>query len=215
VIFPRPERTGAQPADADAGEVRLARSGDYAAFERLVHKHERRLYSLAIRIVRRPEDAEEIVQETFLSAVEHLPGFEGRSTFQTWLLRIASNHALKLLRKRRGLPTQALDGSEEQDSPLPHPQFIAEWWDDPREIAQRREARREIDAALDRLDAKYRLVFLLRDVEGLSTEETAEALGITVANAKVRLLRARLALREDLTRTFGDEATRVTPHVHD
>ena len=214
-MSPDPESLAARHPDADSADVRLARSGDYAAFERLVHKYERRLYTLALRIVRRPEDAEEVVQETFLSAVEHLPGFEGRSTFQTWLLRIATNHALKVLRKRRGLPIQGIDTLEEQDGPLPHPQFIAQWRDDPGQIAERHEARREIDLALDRLHEKYRLVFLLRDVEGLSTEETAEALGITVANAKVRLLRARLALREHLTRTFGDEDTRVTPHSRD
>ena len=109
---------------------------------------------------------------------------------------------------------QTLDALDDQDGPLPHPQFIAEWRDDPLRIAERHESRLEIDAALDRLDEKYRLVFLLRDVEGLSTEETAEAVGITVANVKVRLLRARLALREQLTRTFGDEATRLTPHTH-
>jgi RNA polymerase sigma-70 factor (ECF subfamily) len=203
-------------ADEDAPLVRLAREGDFAAFESLVAKYERRLFALASRIVGRRHDAEEVVQQTFLSVIEHLEGFREEAAFSTWLMRIATNHALALLRKRSRTVTVPMgeNRSEEGYDDLPHPDFIAQWRETPDQIASRRETRQLLMEALDTLNEKYRLVFLLRDVEGLSTEETAEALGITVSNVKVRLLRARLMLRERLTRVFGDESTRVTPH-HD
>jgi len=167
---------------------------------------------LARRIVGSVEDAEDVVQETFSTVVEHLGGFREEASFYTWISRIATNHALKLLRKRKGLPTVPLD--EDRDASrdaLPHPEFIAPWSQDPTEAAQDPAHRRLIDQALAELDEKYRVVFVLRDVEGLSTEATAQALGITVANVKVRLLRARLQLRERLTRELGDETRRVIP----
>jgi len=205
------------PCDDDHELVERARSRDFAAFDGLVSKYERRIYGLAMRIVRQRHDAEEVVQQTFLSVIEHLDGFEGKSKFATWLMRIATNHALALLRKRgrqRTVPL-AQDGDEDRYDRLPHPDFIAQWKETPEQIASRRETRQLLSQALDELDEKYRLVFLLRDVEGLSTEEAAEAMGISVANAKVRLLRARLMLRERLTRVFGDQATRVVPdHDH-
>ncbi len=207
-----------EPIEAERELVRRARRGEFEAFEALVARYERRLYSLALRMVRHRQDAEEVVQQTFLSVIEHLPQFREESSFYTWLMRIATNHALALLRRRASRPTVALreDGSSEEDNgPLPHPEFIAQWRETPDDIAQRREIRQLLAEALDELDEKYRWVFLLRDVEGLSTAETAEALGITEANVKVRLLRARLMLREKLTRLFGDQATRVPPHRHD
>lgn len=209
----RADRCGA--GDPDAALVASARGGDYAAFDRLVSKYERSIHTLARRIVGNIHDAEEVVQETFLSVVRHIKRFREDSTFRTWLVRIATNHALKVLRRRRTHPAASLDAGGNDDAPLPHPQFIAEWRDDPQRIARRRETRRLLEEALARVDDKYRLVFLLRDVEGLSTEETAKALGISVANTKVRLMRARLMLREMLTRHFGDERKRLAPHNHD
>lgn len=202
--------------EEDLPLVRLARQGDFAAFESLVSKYERRLYGLALRIVRHRQDAEEVVQQTFVSVIEHLEGFREESTFQTWLMRIATNHALALLRKRATRTTVEFheDRPNESYAGLPHPEYIAKWRDSPVELAQRRETGELIRKALDELDEKYRLVFLLRDVEGLSTSETAEALNITQSNVKVRLLRARLMLRERLTRVLGDESTQVTPHEH-
>jgi RNA polymerase sigma-70 factor (ECF subfamily) len=202
--------------DEDRPLVQLARQGDFAAFESLVSKYERRLYGLALRIVRHRQDAEEVVQQTFVSVIEHLQGFREESTFQTWLMRIATNHALALLRKRSVRASLEFheDRFEDNYAGLPHPQYIAKWRETPDELAQRRETGELLRQALDELDEKYRLVFLLRDVEGYSTSETAEALNITESNVKVRLLRARLMLRERLTRVLGDEATQVTPH-HD
>jgi len=203
--------------DDDLPLVRRAMGGDYAAFESLVTKYERRVYGLARRIVGQSQDAEEVVQQTFLSVIEHLDGFREEARFSTWLTRIATNHALVLLRKRARNRTVPLADDRSSDSyeSLPHPEFIAQWRETPEQIASQRETRQLVDDALQDLDEKYRVVFVLRDVEGLSTAETAEALDITVSNVKVRLLRARLMLREALTRTFGDEATRVFPdHAH-
>jgi len=203
-------------ANDDLELVHRAQGGDFAAFEGLVGRYEKRLYQLAYRVLRRQHDAEEVVQQTFLSLIENITTFREKALFSTWLQKIALNHALAILRKRSRQRTVAWETPREEESyqDVPHPQYIAQWRDMPDEIASRRETRRLLDEALEELDEKYRLVFVLRDLEGLSTQEAAEALGISVANAKVRLLRARLMLREKLTRAFGDEATRVAPHEH-
>ena len=203
--------------DEDRPLVQRAKSGDFEAFELLVSKYERRLFSVALRIVGRQHDAEEVVQQTFVSVIEHLADFREQSKFYTWLMRIGTNHALALVRKRAVRATVPLadDRSGDSYAEVPHPEYIAQWTETPEEIASRGETRRLLSEAMDELDEKYRLVFVLRDVQGLSTAETAEALGISVSNVKVRLLRARLMLRERLTRVFGDEATRLVPgHDH-
>lgn len=194
-----------------------ARTGDFAAFEKLVLELEPRVYRLAWRMLRQSHDAEDVTQQTFLSVIEHLEQFRGESTFANWVLRIAANHALKLMRKRRGMPTLSWEGrgsgEEENGSPLPHPDFIAPWRETPADLAERSEIRDLIDQSLLELDEKYRLVFLLRDIEGLSVRETAEVLGLSESNVKVRLLRARLQLRERLTQVLGDETRRMV-HEH-
>jgi RNA polymerase sigma-70 factor (ECF subfamily) len=153
-----------------------------------------------------------------LGLVEHLGDFRGESSVATWILRIASNHALKTLRSRKSKPTTSLTAvaeGEESFGSLPHPEFIAEWKNDPRVLAENREVRELAEKTLQELDEKYRTVFVLRDVQGLSVKETAEALGLTESNVKVRLMRARLALRERLTQSLGDETKRQYPdHRH-
>ncbi|MFO0849588.1 MAG: sigma-70 family RNA polymerase sigma factor [Gemmataceae bacterium] len=207
--------TAPPPTDPDLDLLRQARNGDFAAFERLVGRLQGRVYGLAYRLLGEPHDAEDVAQQTFLSVVEHLRDFRGESAVAGWVLRIAANHALKLLRKRRGLPTVPVDDSDDGYAGVPHPEVIAPWRDDPAELAERREVRELIDRALAELDDKYRAVFVLRDVEGFSVRETADLLGLSEANVKVRLLRARLALRERLTRSLGDPAGRVVPdHAH-
>lgn len=203
--------------DDDLPLVHRAQRGEIDAFEELVARHESRIHALAFRVVRRAHDAEEVVQQTFLSVIEHIKGFREEARFSTWLTRIATNHALALLRKRSVRQTVPLgeDRSRESYSDVPRPEFIAEWSETPDEIASRRETRQLLDEALADLDEKYRLVFVLRDVQGLSTAETADALGLTPSNVKVRLLRARLMLRERLTRVFGDESTQVKRHEHE
>lgn len=196
--------------------VEQAKAGDFAAMETLLRKYERQVYGVGRRIVQRHEDAEEITQQTFLSVIEHLGEFREEAEFRTWLLRIATNHALSLLRKRAVRTTVSLDhdGVPDTYAGVPHPQFIAVWRDTPEELAARRETQQHVEEALAALDEKYRAVFVLRDIEGCSTRETAEILGLSVEAVKVRLLRARLMLRERLTRLFGDETTQVAPHDH-
>jgi RNA polymerase sigma-70 factor (ECF subfamily) len=197
--------------------IAQAKAGDFAAMEALLRKYERQVYGVGRRIVQQHEDAEEVTQQTFLSVLEHLGDFREEAQFRTWLLRIATNHALALLRKRKVRTAVSLDQAGESDTyeGVPHPEYIAVWRETPDEIAARREMRQQIDEALATLDEKYRTVFVLRDLEDCSTRETAEILGLSVEAVKVRLLRARLMLRERLTRLFGDETTRVAPHDHD
>jgi RNA polymerase sigma-70 factor (ECF subfamily) len=203
---------------ADTELVALAQIGDLDAFEALANRYERRVYSLALRMLRQEQDAEDVTQQAFLSAMENLGRFRGDASFSTWLLRIATHAALKVIRKRKGLDTVSLEqATEEEDSygTIPHPEYIADWRQSPEELVRKNEVQRLLDDALAKLDEKHRLVFLLRDVEGLSVKETAEALGLSEANTKVRLLRARLQLREELTRTLGDPERRlVRPHQH-
>ncbi|MBX3400093.1 MAG: sigma-70 family RNA polymerase sigma factor [Gemmataceae bacterium] len=204
-----------EPVEDDLGLLRNAQTGDFSAFEQLVGRLQGRVYAVAYRITGQAQDAEDVVQQTFLSLIEHIDSFRGESAVATWVLRIATNFALKVLRKRRGLPTVSLDDGDESFASVPHPEYIAAWREPPDVLAERAEMRELLDRAITELDDKHRVVFVLRDIEGLSTEETAEALGLSVSNVKVRLLRARMQLRERLTRELGDAATRVVPdHQH-
>ncbi len=207
------------PEISDRELVARAQAGEMDAFEALTSRYEQRVYSLALRILRHEQDAEDVTQQTFLSALEGLSSFRGEASFATWLLRIATYAALKIIRKRKGLDTVSLEAATEETDrydTIPRPEYIADWRQSPAELVHKNEIQRLLDAALAGLDEKHRLVFLLRDVEGLSVKETAEALGISEANTKVRLLRARLQLREELTRTLGDPARQVgrSPHNH-
>lgn len=214
-----PVQTGQEmrePCDADL--VRRAKAGELEAFQTLATRHERRIYTVARRITGNEPDAEDVTQQTFLSAIENLDHFRGEASFATWLQRIATHAALKVLRKRRGLPTVSLEAATESSEgydTVPHPEYIADWRESPERLVGRNETSRLIDEALAELDEKHRVIFLLRDVEGLSVKETADALGISEVNVKVRLLRARLQLRERLTRAFGDPARKFEPHRHD
>jgi RNA polymerase sigma-70 factor, ECF subfamily len=202
----------------DAELVGRAQAGELDAFESLTHRYEQRVYSLALRMLRHEQDAEDVTQQAFLSALEGLDRFRGEASFATWLLRIASHAALKVIRKRKGLDTVSLEEAtepREDHESIPHPEYIADWQQSPEQLVHRRETQRLLDEALSKLDEKHRLVFLLRDVQGLSVKETAEALGLSEANTKVRLLRARLQLREELTRTLGDPRRRVRRAEHE
>ena len=206
-----------EPALTDSDLVARAQSGDLGAFEELASRHERQVYTLAFRILGQQQDAEDVAQETFLSALEHLATFRQEASFSTWLSRIATHAALKVIRKRRPGINISLEEATEpgpDGERIPHPEFIADWKESPPEMVHRAEIRQFLEEALAQLDEKHRLVFLLRDVQGLSITETAEALGLSEANVKVRLLRARLQLRELLTRRLGDPATALAPHVH-
>ena len=204
-----------EPTDIDL--LHRAKSGDFAAFQRLIVNLQPRVYGLAFRILRQAQDAEDATQQTFLALIENVADFREESSIATWVLKIASNHALKILRKKRGLKVVSMSDmvSEENYGDVPHPEFIAPWSKTAAEIAQIAEVQDEIEKALSELDDKYRLVFILRDVEGLSVRETAEAMELTESTVKVRLLRARLALRERLTQKFGDSMQAMIPdHKH-
>jgi RNA polymerase sigma-70 factor (ECF subfamily) len=180
--------------------VTAAKSGDTVAFEELVNRYERKIFRLTMNITRNHEDAEDAMQDAFLKAYSHLNTFQEGSRFYTWLVRIAANEALMRLRKRR--PNQfSLDEPIEGEEDV-IPREIEDWGPSPEQNYAQSEMRTILNGVIDQLDPGFRVVFVLRDVEGLSTEDTAEVLGISVAAVKSRLLRARLKLRNKLDRYF-------------
>ena len=181
--------------------VAQAKAGDQNAFAELVNRYERKIYRLAKNITRNDEDAEDVLQDAFLKAYTHLDNFKGDSKFYTWIVRIAVNEALMRLRKRKTDRTVPLDEPVELGEETVQRE-IAVWEDNPEQQYSQEEWRRILDEAVESLKPDFRTVFVLRDIEELSTEETAETLGISVPAVKSRLLRARLALRETLTRQF-------------
>src|SRR5580704_10021154 len=188
--------------------VAQAREGDAVAFGELVHRYEGRIFRLAQHITQNREDAEDVLQETFLKAYEHLDQFQGNSKFYTWVVRIAVNQSLMKLRRRKADRSVSLDETIDtgEDTVV---REIAAWDEDPEQQFSRDELGGILDTAVQSLEPPYRSVFVLRDIDELSTEETAEALGLSVPAVKSRLLRARLQLREKLTRYFkrkGDDA---------
>jgi RNA polymerase sigma-70 factor (ECF subfamily) len=185
--------------------VAAAKRGDASAFEELVNRYENKIFRLTKNITGNQEDAEDAMQDAFLKAYSHLDGFQGDSRFYTWLVRIAANEALMRLRKRR--PGQvSLDEPIEGDADL-IPREVEDWRASPeREYAQA-EMQRILAEVIEKLEPDYRIVLVLRDLEELSTQETAETLGISVTAVKSRLLRARLKLREKLNRYFRKGAS--------
>jgi len=205
---PAPEepRLDGQPGDREL--VERAQQGDGAAFAMLVERHQRQLYRLALRMTGSEADAQEVLQEAFLNAYQKLPLFRGEAQFSSWLYRIAANSALMRLRRKRRAP----DTLAEQPLELAGPRFSAEGYLEPAsssDWSQRADEKMmsgELGAAINRavadLPDDYRTVFLLKDVDGLSNEEIANALDLTVPAVKSRLHRARLALREKLGEFF-------------
>jgi RNA polymerase sigma-70 factor, ECF subfamily len=182
-------------------ELDTLRAGNPQAVAALFEAYADRIYRLALSLLRDPAAAEDIVQETFLQAITHLDRFEGRSSLGTWLYRIAHNASVDRLRRRPEVP---LPAEADDDAPVPMPQSLIDWAWTPEEILGDTEALGQVGAAVDRLPESLRVVFLLRDVERLSTEETAEALEISPGAVKVRLHRARLTLREALSGYFSE-----------
>jgi len=183
--------------------VTAAKSGDAAAFEELVNRYERKLFRLTMNITRNREDAEDSIQDAFMKAYSHLADFQEGTRVYTWLVRIAANEALMRLRKRG--PNQfSLDEPIESEDDDFIPQQIEDWGPSPEQRYAQSEMRDILRGVIDELQPDFRIVFVLRDVEGLSTEETADAVGISTAAVKSRLLRARLKLRQRLDRYFKD-----------
>lgn len=178
--------------------VASAKSGDAAAFEELVNRYERKIFRLTMNITRNREDAEDAMQDAFMKAYSHLSTFQEDSRFYTWLVRIAANEALMRLRKRR--PNQvSLDEPVKGGDDL-MPREIRDWGPSPEQRFAQSEMHEILDQLIDQLDPDFRTVFVLRDIEELSTEETAATIGISVPAVKSRLLRARLKLRQNLDR---------------
>jgi len=192
--------SAAAKADDEAVFVRAAKRGDLNAFETLVNRYESKIFRLAQNITQNREDAEDVMQEAFLKAFEHLGEFQGNSRFYTWLVRIAVNQALMKLRKRR--PNQiSLDEPVETEDDL-MPREVEDWGPSPEERFAQTELNGILSNVIAELDPPFRIVFQLRDIEDLSTEETAEVLGLSAPAVKSRLLRARLKLRHKLNRYF-------------
>ena len=188
--------------------VTQARERDATAFNELVRRYEGKIFRLAQHVTQNREDAEDVLQETFLKAYEHLDQFKGDSKFYTWIVRIAVNQALMKLRRRKTDRSVSLDETVDTGEDTVTRE-VAAWDEDPEQRFSREELGGILDTAIDGLEPLYRSVFVLRDIEELSTEETAEALGLSIPAVKSRLLRARLQLREKLTRFFkrkGDDA---------
>jgi len=189
-----------EPISEEMALVHAAKAGDVSAFESLVKKYDRNVFRIANHITHNREDAEDVVQDAFLKAYENLEQFQGQSKFYTWLVRIAVNEALMKLRKRRPERTVSLDEDvkTEEDS---LPREVADWSPNPEQQYSQAELKDILTRTIQGLPPGFRTVFVLRDVEGLSTEETAEALDLIPA-VKSRLLRARLQLRDRLSRFF-------------
>ncbi len=197
--LPRP--IGVRPDDPDAAIVSAAKNGDRAAFDALVNRHERAVFRLAQNITHDVADAEEVLQDTFLQALRHLGRFKGESKFSTWLTRIAINQALMVLR-RRSNKVVSLDSPKGPQEDF-MPREIADWGPTPEQCYSAKELDEILADTLSRLSPALRIVFQLRDVEELSTEETARVLGISRSAVKSRLSRARLLLRERLNHFFA------------
>jgi RNA polymerase sigma-70 factor, ECF subfamily len=190
-----------EPVSDELKLVRAAKDGDVSAFEQLVKRYDRNVFRIANHITHSREDAEDVVQEAFLKAYSNLEKFQEQSKFYTWLVRIAVNEALMKLRKRRPERFVSLDEDvKTEDDSLPRE--VADWSPNPEQLYNQEELRDILSRTIQGLPPTFRTVFVLRDVEGLSTEETAEALELSVPAVKSRLLRARLQLRERLNRYF-------------
>ncbi len=182
--------------------IEQAKQGDKAALSRLVNLYAERIYNLALRILRNKEDAEDVLQETFLAVVEKLHTFDGRSSFFTWIYRIATNASLMRLRKKKLVFQDLIDNDDFQETV--ESRVFIDWSQDPSLSVYDEEVKQKIDEAVNKLSDIYRSVFILRDIEGLSIKETSEILGITEENVKIRLRRARQYLRDHLSDYFEE-----------
>jgi RNA polymerase sigma-70 factor (ECF subfamily) len=179
------------------------RGGDRREFARLVDAYSGPLYRLALKMLGNASDAEDALQNTFLKAFQHLDTFEGRSSLSTWLYRIASNEALMLLRKRRPETNFSDMTAEDEDIRNYDPVQLTDWCCLPEDEYLSAEAHTILDRAVERLPETLRIVFVLRDIEDLSIQETSQVLGLSETAVKTRLLRARLRLREELSSYYG------------
>src|SRR5580700_3504589 len=204
--MPQPSMTLNNPAQGSIREHDLilrVQRGERELFYELVRPYERRVYAAALAILRNEQDAEDAAQEAMLKAFANIRQFRSEARFSTWLIQITVNEALMRRRRERTVQMEGIDDHRDEESEYA-PREFADWREIPSEALERKEVRQRLAEALATLDRKYREVFVLRDVEHLNSQETAEALGITVASVKTRLLRARLMLR-DLLAAGGEQ----------
>ena len=189
----------------DVALVERVRAGDVSAYDQLVRKYERQIFRIAQHITQNREDAEDVMQDAFVKAFEKIDQFQGNSKFYTWLVRIAVNESLMRLRKRSPGKLVSMD-EDVQTEEGSVPRDFADWAPNPEDNYNQAELADILRKTIQGLPPGFRVVFVLRDVDGLSTEETAETLGLSVPAVKSRLLRARLQLRERLSRYFKRKA---------
>jgi RNA polymerase sigma-70 factor (ECF subfamily) len=192
--------------DKDANQefsLQALQAGDRAEFARLVDAYSTQIYRLALKMLGNEQDAEDVLQNTFMKALLSIEKFEGRSSLSTWLYRIAVNEALMSLRRQKPTIPVAMD-YESDDDEIQHPTQFTDWCCLPEDELLSVESKGYLDEAIRRLPEKLQVVFLLRDIEGLSIRETSQALDLTETAVKTRLLRARLNLREQLSTYYGE-----------
>ena len=199
-LEPRAQLPSQVVKDDEGALVAAAKDGDINAFETLVGRYERKIFRLAQNITQNKEDAEDVMQEAFLKSYQHLDEFQGNSRFYTWLVRIAVNQALMKLRKRR--PNQVSLDEDVDTGEDTIPREVEDWGPSPEDRYEQSELGEILSSTIAELEPPFRIVFQLRDIEELSTEETAETLGLSIPAVKSRLLRARLKLRQKLNRYF-------------
>jgi len=192
---------GKTVASDDLDLVHATQDGDVSAFEQLVGRYDRKLLRIAQHVTHNREDSQEAVQEAFLKAFQHLGEFREDSQFSTWLIRITVNQALMKLRKQRTTKEVSLDEDFQADEDM-LPRELADWAPNPEELYRASELRDILIKALEKLRPILRTVFVLRDIEGLSIDQTAEVLNLSPSAVKARLWRARLQLREQLSEYF-------------
>jgi RNA polymerase sigma-70 factor, ECF subfamily len=210
----------------DLDLVQASKNGDVVAFEQLVKRYDRKLFRIAQSVTHNQEDSQDAVQETFLKAYQHLAEFRGDSQFSTWLIRITLNQSLMKLRKQRKIREVSLDEDFQADGDI-LPMEVTDWAPNAEELYSVSELRNILLKTIEELRPILRAVFVLQDLEGLSTEQTAEVLSLSQSAVKSRLWRARLQLRERLNKYFGKSAesarvdstfykllARATPHSH-
>ena len=191
MVLNNPVQAGTRERDLIAN----VQGGHSELFYELVRPYEHRVFAAAMAILRNEHDAEDAAQEAMLKAFANIRQFRAEARFSTWLIQITVNEALMRRRRERTVPMEGLDDRREEESEYA-PRDFADWREIPSEALERKEVRQRLAQALSTLDRKYREVFMLRDMQHLNIQETADALGITVASVKTRLLRARLMLRD-------------------
>ncbi len=192
--------------ESEGFSLKALQSGDPEEFSRLVDAYSSKIYRLATKMLNQQQDAEDVLQETFLKAYRGIKSFDGRSKISTWLFRIATNEALMVLRRKHP-DTVSIDEPVETEEGEQEPIQIVDWCCLPEEELLTEETRIKLDAAVQKLPERLRVVFVLRDINDLSTHETAEVLGLSDTAVKTRLSRARLRLREELSVYFTEKTS--------